>query len=354
MTDQFTPKNQQPKQISFTQKVWITAGIVTLIVVILLLFKALFNLMLLILAGILISNYFHGCANLLKKYLHLPKKITVFTAVFLNLLLLIAFFWFVGARMQQQISALSDTLPKTIANAETQIKSLPLGDKLLNYLQSSGNDQKTMSVVKAFFSSSFGILSDLYIVLLIGLFFTASPFLYKKGIVHLLPPKAKEKGTELIEQISSVLKKWIKGQIIGFVFIAVLSAVGLWIVGMPLILTLALIAGLMNFIPNFGPIIALIPAVLIAFLQGPSTAIYIICIYTGIQIFQSAVMQPLVQKKMVSIPPALIIISQIAMGALGGFWGVLLATPIVAIAMTIINELYVKPQEYHQYKVEAT
>ena len=118
---------------------------------------------------------------------------------------------------------------------------------------------------------------------------------------------------------------------------------------MPLVLTLALIAGLLNFIPNFGPLIALIPATLIALLQGTSTAIIVICMYTGIQIIQSGVEQPLVQKKMVNIPPALTIMGQVALGTLGGFWGVLLATPLVVIIMTIVNDLYVNQQPYHKY-----
>ncbi len=352
MINEVSPPAEKPEKLSYTKKVWIAVGIIALVVTVIMLFKTLFSLILLILAGVLIANYFHGCANLLKRYLHLPAKLSIILSVFLNLLLLTGFFWFVGARIQQQVSALSDTLPKTIEQAKDQMKQNPLGNKVLNYLNSSGDNQKTMAVAKSFFSSGFGILSDFYIVVLIGLFFTASPFLYKKGIVHLLPPKAKDKGADLISQISEVLKRWIKGQLIGFVFIALLSGTGLLILDMPLVLTLALIAGLMNFIPNFGPIIALIPAVLIALLQGPNTAVLVICIYTGIQIIQSAVMQPLVQKKMINLPPALIIISQVAMGILGGFWGVLLATPIVAILMTVVNDLYVKPQGYHKYAVE--
>lgn len=155
-----------------------------------------------------------------------------------------------------------------------------------------------------------------------------------------------------MSELANVLKKWLKGQIIGFFFIAILTAIGLWIIGMPLILTLALIAGILNFIPNFGPIIALVPAVLIALMQGPTTAILVACLYTFTQIIQSAVTQPLIQQKMVSIPPALTIFTQVAFGALGGFWGVLMATPIVALLIKIVNSLYVEQQSYHKYDVK--
>jgi predicted PurR-regulated permease PerM len=156
----------------------------------------------------------------------------------------------------------------------------------------------------------------------------------------------------LIKKLGNKLKNWLKGQIIGVVFIGVLSAIGLLILGIPLVFTLALIAGLMNFIPNFGPIIALVPAVLLGLSQGPDTALYIAIIYTGIQLLQTALFRPFITKKMVDVPPALIIIGQITMGALGGFWGVLLATPVVLVIMILVNELYVKNQSYHKYELK--
>ncbi len=333
--------DQRPR---FTNKVWATGGILSLILIVLLLFKTLFGVLLLALAGILMAIYFHGCAAILKKWLHLPSKVAVFLSVLLNVILLAGFFWFVGARLQQQIAQLSETLPRTIDHAKGWLKQYPTGTKVLDYLNNSGDSGKTLSVAKQFFSSSFGILSDGYIILLLGLFFTASPLVYKKGIIKLLPPKAKDKGGQLLDEIHKVLKDWIKGQLFGFMFIAVLTAIGLWIIGMPLILTLALVAGLMNFIPNFGPIIALVPAFLLALMQGTTTALIVVGLYTGIQVVQSAVTQPLIQKKMVSMPPALIIFGQVAMGMLGGFWGVLLATPVIAILMTMINKLYVEQQ----------
>ncbi|MDQ6608524.1 MAG: AI-2E family transporter, partial [Bacteroidota bacterium] len=289
-------------------------------------------------------------ASFFKKLLHIPAGWSLALSIVLNIVLLVAFFWFVGVRLQQQISSLTDTLPNTIDNAKGYLQKSTIGSKALDYLKSSGNSQKTMSIAKKLFSSSFGILSDVYIILLLGMFFIASPFVYKKGIVHLLPPKAKDKGASLLDEIHKVLKNWIKGQLFGFLFIAVLTALGLWAVGMPLILTLALIAGLLNFIPNFGPIIALVPAGLIALMQGTTTLILVLCLYTLIQVVQSAVTQPLIQKKMVSLPPALIIFGQVAMGLLGGFWGVLLATPVVAIIMTLVNKLYVEKQAHHKYE----
>lgn len=339
--------NNHTDQSLFIKKVWITGGIALTFLVFFLLFKTLFSVLLLALAGILIAIYFHGSANIIHRKLHLSNGWSLAIAVTFNLLLMVAFFWFIGARLQSQVSQLSDTLPKTIRNAESKIDSTAIGGKILDYMRSSGTTEKTIAVATKFFSSGFGILSDLYIVILMAAFFTATPTIYKKGFIKLLPPKAKEKGEALLNEINGVLKNWLKGEIFGFFFIAVLTGIGLWIIGMPLVLTLAVMAGILNFIPNFGPLIALIPAGLLGLTISPATALIVIGMYTFVQIIQSAVTQPLIQQKMMNIPPVLTIFAQVAMGLLAGFWGVLLAVPVVGIIMTVVNKLYIEQQAHN-------
>ena len=214
-----------------------------------------------------------------------------------------------------------------------------IGNKVLVYLNSSGSSVKTMEVTRRFFSSGFGILFDLYIVLFFGLFFTVGPTLYKEGIISLLPVKAKDKGLKIINELGKILKKWLEGQIIAFFFIAIFTGIGFLILGMPLVFTLALIAGLSAFIPNFGPLLAFIPAALIALAQSPKTLIIVACIFIVVHIFENAVLLPLLQKKMVKVLPAVTIFAQVALGLLGGFWGVLLAVPIIVVLKTMIVKL---------------
>lgn len=101
-------------------------------------------------------------------------------------------------------------------------------------------------------------------------------------------------------------------------------------------------AGLLNFIPNFGPLIAMIPAVLVAFMQGPSTAAIVAGMYILIQVIESNFITPMVQQKLISIPPALIISSQLLISPLTGGWGLVLATPLMLIIMILVQELYIK------------
>ncbi len=332
-------------QKSFKNKVWIAAGILLLIILIAYLFATLLNLLLLVLAGALMAIYFHGFADVLKRKLKIGSPYGLILSVVFNVVVIGLFFWFVGDRLNSQLDELSSKLPQTVANAKQWLSEKPLGQKVLNYATNTLDSGKTGAVIKTFFSSTFGILSDLYIVILLGMFFTASPAIYRKGVIHLISTKGKATAEKLWNEIHHVLKNWLKGQIFGFFFIAILTGLGLWLLGMPLVLALALVAGLLNFIPNFGPLIALIPAALLGLMQGPNTALLVVGLFTLIQIIQSTVTQPLIQKKMVSVPPALLVFGQVAMGVIAGFWGVLLATPLVAIVMTLVNRLYVEKQE---------
>ena len=126
------------------------------------------------------------------------------------------------------------------------------------------------------------------------------------------------------------------------VLITILIAVGLSIMGIPAALVLGLITGILEIVPNFGPLLAMIPGVLLAFTIGPDTAIIVALIYIVSQTIVVNIVTPLIQKKMINMPPALTLISQLIMGTLSGALGIVLAVPLLAMLIIVIDELYVK------------
>lgn len=328
---------------SFQKKVWTSAGIVALIIVVLWILKSTFNVLLLLLAGALIALYFRGLAGLLHRKLHVPKKWSVAISVILSLLLLTGFFWFAGSRIQQQAAELSTTLPSAVENFKQQLSQSSIGQQVLEKTTSGNSAKKATAIAKSFFRSTFGVLGDVYVVLFLGIFFTASPKIYIDGFLKLIPPKGKGKATDVVNTIGASLTKWLKGKLFSMLVVAILTAIGLLIIGVPMAFTLALIAGILSFIPNFGPLIAIIPAVLVGLMQGQTTALLVAGLYILVQVLESNLITPQIQQKLVNIPPALIIIAQLFMGVLTGGWGLLLATPLMVIIMMIVQELYVKP-----------
>jgi predicted PurR-regulated permease PerM len=259
-----------------------------------------------------------------------------------TLLLVIGLFWLMGAKIQAQVAQLSDTLPATIENAKSQLSQSPIGKKLVQKASSPDTINKAKGLASTFFKTTFGVFGDIYVVLFLGIFFTVSPNVYKKGIVQLIPKKGQKKGEDIVNKLGDNLKRWLKGKFFAMFVVFVLTSIGLLILGIPLWLVLALIAGLLNFIPNFGPLIAMIPAVLIALMQGPSTAALVAGLYILIQVVESNFITPMVQQKLISIPPALIISAQLLISPLTGGWGLVLATPLMLIMMILVQELYIK------------
>lgn len=335
----------QQKEHSFVQKVWIAAAVVALTVVVLWLAKATFNVWLLVLAGVLIAVYFRGLSDLIQRKTKWNGALCLALSILGSLLLLALLFWLMGAKIQAQVTELSNQFPTTIDNAKVQLNKSPLGQKILEGLSSPAAQKRARSLAQSFFKSSFGVFGDLYVVLFLGIFFTVSPKLYRDGIVQLVPPAGKQTAAGVLKKLGENLKKWLKGKLFAMLVVFVLTAIGLSIIGVPLWLVLAISAGILNFIPNFGPLIALVPAALVGLLQGPATAFWVIGLYLFVQVAESNFITPMVQRKLVNIPPALIIIAQLLIAPLTSYWGLILATPLMLIVIVLVQELYIKRQK---------
>jgi len=114
------------------------------------------------------------------------------------------------------------------------------------------------------------------------------------------------------------------------------------LLGAPFAVALALLAGLMEFVPYIGPFIAAVPAILVGFAEGPELALKIGLLFLAIQMIESYVLAPLIQHRAVHLPPATILFAQVLMGAIVGALGVAVATPLAAAVMVAVSMLYVE------------
>ena len=141
---------------------------------------------------------------------------------------------------------------------------------------------------------------------------------------------------------AQALKKWLLGIMIDMTIIALLLGVALWALGVPAFVGLALIAGFAQFVPTVGPLLASVPAILLAFTVSPMTALWTGIAYLVISQLEANVIYPLIQKKTTSIPPALNLVAVLAFGTLLGPLGVLLATPMLVVLTVFVVRLYVQ------------
>ena len=341
-TDPNSPSSNNMK--NFARKVWVVVGILTLAVCIILILRVAFNIVLMVFAASLIAVFFHGLGDFIQRRTKLNRKPAMIISVLGSFLILVSLFWFMGSKIQSQVKALSTEFPALVEKGKVQLQKSDIGQSIIDKINNIDSGM-VMSKAQGVFSTSFGVLGDVYIIIFLGIFFTVSPSIYKNGIIALTPSSGKESAKIVLDRISLSLKGWLKGMLLAMLLIAILSVTGLSILGIPMALILAIMAGLLNFIPNFGPLIAMVPAVLLGLTVGPNTALIVAAMYILIQTLESNVITPMVQKRMIDLPPALTIIAQLLMGSLSGVLGILLATPLLAIVMVLIDELYVKKQQ---------
>jgi len=191
-------------------------------------------------------------------------------------------------------------------------------------------------------ASTLGVGGSLVLIVSAALFLAASPATYRDGMVCLLPPRWRERARTILEAVGTTLQYWFLGQLVDMLVVAVLIGAELAALGVPLTLTLALFAGLLNFVPFIGALAGAVPAILVASGQSSIQALWVAVLFAAVQTLEDNVIAPLIQKRTVALPPALTIFSQTIFGTLFGVLGLILATPVMAALLVLVRMAYVE------------
>jgi predicted PurR-regulated permease PerM len=157
-----------------------------------------------------------------------------------------------------------------------------------------------------------------------------------------MPLEHRPQTLDVMGAVGDTLWQWMLAKLGSMAAVGVLTYVGLLIVGLPLAFTLALIAGLLAFIPNFGALLSGIPAVLLGLSSGPQVALHVALVLVVVQIIEGNLVTPMLERRTVRLPPALTIAVQVLLGILAGGLGVLIASPLLATAIVVVERLYVR------------
>ena len=330
---------------TFARRVGVAMGIVTLVALLAALLWAATDLLLLAFAAILVACFLRGSANALSARTGISDGWSLAAVLMLVLGGLAGFVWL----LSPQVAAEADDLLRGVRHSVQQlgayIAQYEWGRRMLAEMPGVAELARRgnlLSRVTGIFSSTLGFIANTVLVLFLGVYLAAAPGIYTRGIVRLFPKQRRPRIAEVLEVVGATLRRWLIGRGILMVTNGVLTAIGLWLLGIPLALTLGLIAGLLNFVPNIGPLIAGVPAVLIAWTVGPTSALYVLLLYVVLQSLDGYVFTPLVQQRTVSLAPALTIVAQVLFGVLAGTMGLLLATPLTAAALVLVRKLYLE------------
>jgi predicted PurR-regulated permease PerM len=192
------------------------------------------------------------------------------------------------------------------------------------------------------FSNSLDFVLNLLLVLVLIVMLLANPNLYREGFMLIFPAFYRRRVDEILQGCEKNLVGWATARIFNMTFIGVASALGLWVIGIPLALVNGMISGLLTYIPNIGPIVGSIPPITLAFLDSPVKGVIVIVFYLFIEQLEGLVLTPMVMENEISLPPAVTITSMLIFSQFFGLLGLFLALPIVAVLQVCWKEVLVK------------
>ncbi len=338
-------ENSQP---SFAKRVLINISLVLLVVLLLVFLMYVFDVVLLLFGAVLLAIFLHGLANISRRYLRLSEGLSVLLVSFILVLVLASAIWLLAPSVAEQVRHLRDELPQSAQKVSTYLSQYSWGKLILEQMPSNTeiiervNNSGFISRIGGYFSSTVGVIANIALMLLLSVYLASEPKTYINGFTKLFPQHRRGRVREILYEIGETLSWWLIGKGASMLFIGVLTWIGLSIIGVPLALTLGLIAGLLSFVPNFGPILSAVPAILLAFIDSPTSALYVLGLYIFVQIIESNLVTPMIERQTVELPPVLTIVSQLALAVLFGAVGLILATPILAVVMVLVQTLYIQ------------
>lgn len=334
----------QAERKDTAQHALVYVGIGVTVVVLLVLLWYAIDVFLLLFMGIFIAVLLRAPADWLAGRTGWSEGVTLSLVIFLLIALLAVGGFFFGRTVVNQSWQLTQQLPKVVEKVRERLRRTDYGKQLAEATETPPPEASAQVVGKGLrlVGSTFAAVGSLVVVLFIGIFLAWQPSAYRRGFVRLFPERRRKRVREVLNAIGYVLQRWLVGQVVLMTIVGVLTWIGLHFLDVPFALPLALFAAFAEFVPYVGPIVAGIPAVLVALAEGPELAIWVAGLYIAIQSVESYLLTPLIQQRAVYLPPALLLFSQVILGVTAGPLGVIVATPLAAAGMVAVNKLYVE------------
>lgn len=297
----------------------------------------------LVFAAIVLGAIFDAIAGWLVRRTKMKRGFALAGSVVGIIAIFTGAFVLFGSQLASEVDTIREQVPRALQGVEAFLDRYGLGTRVRELAEVGGNDiSQLVSQAGGYALAAGSGIADFVLVLVAAIFLASDPSTYRRGLLLLMPAKAEKTASLALDDAARGLKGWMVGQAVSSLVVAALTGVGLALLGVPAAGGLGLIAGLLDVIPMIGPIIAGIPAVLLAFTVSPATALWTLVLFLVIQQLQGNFLQPMIQKQAVDVPPAVLLFAVVAAGVLFGFLGVLLAAPLTVVVYVLVQRVYVK------------
>ncbi|CAI10090.1 AI-2E family transporter [Aromatoleum aromaticum] len=323
----------------------VIVSMVLLIVVFGLLVWTVADVLLLVFAGVLVGVFLRGLGDGVSALTGLSGRVSFGVVLVTLAAVLIVGGALLGNEMASQLDQLGPSLHLAWEKMLNGVYGYEWGRILFSERNLSAmlpEDGTWLTRLGDAFSMTIGAIAGLLIAVFIGVYGAATPTVYRHGLLLLAPAHARSRAREVLDTVTTTMRWWLIGTFARMAVVGLSVTVGLWLLDIQLALALGLIAFILDFVPYIGPVLAALPALLVAIATGPADAFYVLLLYLAVQMAENYVVTPLIDQYSVHLPPALTISAQVLLGALLGALGVVFATPLTAIALVLVRMLYVE------------
>jgi predicted PurR-regulated permease PerM len=316
---------------------WIALGVLAFAVL-----DLLGDVLLLLFAACLLAAVMLAASRFVARHTGLGRRFALGLMLAAAVAVIGLFAWFGAGNIVGQAGTLAAHLQERIVSLRAALLHSSWGGEALQRVQDYLSGQHMAGMASGIATSTLGLVGTLVLLIASAIYIAISPGTYRDGTVRLLPIAWRPRGYEVMDALGETLAWWFIGQFLDMLVIGALTYAGLAALGVPLAGTLALIAGITNFVPYIGAISGSVPAVLVALGQSTELAIEVTALVIAVQTLEGNVIAPLVQRRTVELPPLLTILSQTVFGTLFGIGGLILATPIAAALLVLVRMVYIE------------
>lgn len=331
-------------------KINITSGAIIKTVAILFLFYFLYligDILILFFVALVFSSALDPWVDKLKKK-KIPRSASVLFLYFALFAILGLVLYLIIPPIINEINGIANNFPNYVESFSSKFSLLKdysmkfgLSDNTKNYFSFiTGYLQNTASGVFFALFNIFGGIFSFVMILVLTFYMVVEESAIKKLVWSLSPEKNQSYIMHLINRIQLKMGYWLRGQVIVALSLAVMSYVGLEILGINYALVLAVFVGFLSFIPYMGAILGAIPAVFIAFTQSQLLSVLTIALFYVIHFIESNFLQPKVMQKAVGLNPIVSILAILAGFKLAGLIGAALSIPATAAFSVFIQDVF--------------
>ena len=256
-----------------------------------------------------------------------------------------------GPALLKQIETLQEDLPRAARQIVMSLKGESWGRWLISNALAAARSSESLSFavsgLRGVMSATTFAIAGLILVAFTSLFLATEPDFYLRGLRRIVPVRHRPRFGQCLEAARACLQSWLFAKVVSMAIIGVMVALGLWLLRVPLPGTLGILAGVLTFIPNLGPVISVLPAALLAFAISPGRGLLTLLLFGLVHFLEGNLVTPLAERTIVRLPPALTLAVQLLLASTTGVLGVAMAAPITAVLLGVSSVLLPPESEAH-------